>query len=192
MHFTVHYNAVALHVCKCLYKGNVCNIVCTALHVWNVSTRYCEHTLHGAHKHQSAVTSLQFTENFVVTSSDDGSVKVWDIKTDFIRDLIVLDSGGNGIYNQHCMSNCTIQCKLVLSTYLYTVHIYNNYACMVLSFLMIYSLHCMLILSPVSCFSGGVVWRVKCNDRKLVCAVGSRNGIEDTKLFVLDFDCHPD
>lgn len=36
--------------------------------------------------------------------------------------------------------------------------------------------------------AGGVVWRVKCNDRKLVCAVGSRNGIEDTKLFVLDFD----
>ena len=34
---------------------------------------------------------------------------------------------------------------------------------------------------------GGVVWRVKCSDRKLVCAVGSRNGIEDTKLLVLDF-----
>ena len=35
---------------------------------------------------------------------------------------------------------------------------------------------------------GGVVWRVQCSDRKLVCAVGSRNGIEDTKLLVLDFD----
>ena len=35
---------------------------------------------------------------------------------------------------------------------------------------------------------GGVVWRVKCSDVKLVCAVGSRNGIEDTKLIVLDFD----
>lgn len=38
--------------------------------------------------------------------------------------------------------------------------------------------------------SGGVVWRVKCTDRKLVCAVGSRNGIEDTKLLVLDFDVY--
>ena len=37
---------------------------------------------------------------------------------------------------------------------------------------------------------GGVVWRVKCSDRKLVCAVGSRNGIEDTKLLVLDFDVY--
>ena len=44
----------------------------------------------------------------------------------------------------------------------------------------------------LSCaFSGGVVWRVKCNERKLVCAVGSRNGIEDTKLLVLDFDSPP-
>ena len=33
------------------------------------------------------------------------------------------------------------------------------------------------------------MWRVKCNEHKLVCAVGSRNGIEDTKLMVLDFEC---
>lgn len=99
--------------------------------VWDVVTGQCLHTLQGAHKHQSAVTSLQFTESFVVTSSDDGTVKLWDLKTgEFVRNLVQLDSGGNG----------------------------------------------------------GVVWRVKCSDRKLVCAVGSRNGIEDTKLLVLDFD----
>ena len=39
-----------------------------------------------------------------------------------------------------------------------------------------------------SLHTGGVVWRVKCTDKKLVCAVGSRNGVEDTKLLVLDFD----
>ena len=43
------------------------------------------------------MTSLQFTDNFVVTSSDDGSVKLWDLKTgEFVRDLVNLDSGGNG------------------------------------------------------------------------------------------------
>lgn len=36
--------------------------------------------------------------------------------------------------------------------------------------------------------SGGVVWRIKANPTKLVCAVGSRNGTEETKLLVLDFD----
>ena len=37
--------------------------------------------------------------------------------------------------------------------------------------------------------SGGVVWRVRCSNTRLVCAVGSRNGTEETKLLVLDFDC---
>lgn len=33
-----------------------------------------------------------------------------------------------------------------------------------------------------------MVWRIKANNTKLVCAVGSRNGTEETKLMVLDFD----
>lgn len=68
-----------------------------SLQVWDISTGHCLHTLQGPNKHQSAVTSLQFTDNFVVTSSDDGTVKLWDLKTgDFIRNLVTLDSGGNG------------------------------------------------------------------------------------------------
>ena len=65
--------------------------------MWNINTGYCLHTLQGSNKHHSAVTSLQFSENFVVTSSDDGTVKLWDIKTgEFIRNLVQLDSGGSG------------------------------------------------------------------------------------------------
>ena len=67
----------------------------------------------------------------MITSSDDGTVKIWCLKTgEFLRNLVSLDSGG----------------------------------------------------------SGGVVWRVRCSNTKLVCAVGSRNGTEETKLLVLDFD----
>lgn len=85
----------------------------------------------GPFKHQSAVTCLQFNDKFVITSSDDGTVKLWDVRTgEFIRNLVLLDSGG----------------------------------------------------------SGGVVWRIRANETKLVCAVGSRNGTEETKLLVLDFD----
>lgn len=85
----------------------------------------------GPNKHQSAVTCLQFNNRFVITSSDDGTVKLWDVRTgEFIRNLIALDSGG----------------------------------------------------------AGGVVWRIRASDTKLVCAVGSRNGTEETKLLVLDFD----
>ncbi len=67
------------------------------MQVWDITTGQCLHTLQGPHKHLSAVTSLQFTDNFVVTSSDDGTVKLWDLKTgEFIRNLVQLDSGGNG------------------------------------------------------------------------------------------------
>ena len=76
--------------------------------MWDVARGYCLHTLHGPHKHESAVTSLQFTENFVVTSSDDGSVKLWDMKTgEFIRNLVCLDGGGNG--NNLIMTIFTLQ-----------------------------------------------------------------------------------
>ena len=37
--------------------------------------------LTGDSKHESAVTSLQLHGKFVVTSSDDGTVKLWDAKT---------------------------------------------------------------------------------------------------------------
>lgn len=71
----------------------------------------------------------------MITSSDDGTVKVWSLKTgEFLRNLVALDSGG----------------------------------------------------------SGGVVWRIRCSNTKLVCAVGSRNGTEETKLLVLDFDVETD
>lgn len=94
-----------------------------------------QHACVGANKHQSAVTCLQFNRRFVVTSSDDGTVKIWDLRTgEFLRNLVALESGG----------------------------------------------------------SGGVVWRIRCSNSKLVCAVGSRNGTEETKLLVLDFDVDDD
>lgn len=35
--------------------------------------------------------------------------------------------------------------------------------------------------------SGGVVWRIRASNTKLVCAIGSRNGTEDTALLIIDF-----
>ncbi len=82
----------------------------------------------------SAVTCLSFNEKFVVSSSDDGTVKLWNVETgEFIRNLLGLDSDGRG----------------------------------------------------------GVVWRISMHKNKLVCAVGSRIGVEETKLTFLDFDWPP-
>ena len=38
-----------------------------------------------------------FNDKFVVSSSDDGTVKLWSVETgDFIRNLLTLESGGRG------------------------------------------------------------------------------------------------
>ncbi|KAF8381750.1 sel-10, partial [Pristionchus pacificus] len=103
------------------------------IRVWNIRDNQCIHRLGGNHNgHQSAITSLQFLDNgLVATSSDDGTVKLWDVTRGcFVRDLVKLSSGG----------------------------------------------------------SGGCIWRLKASDTLLVCAVGSRNGTEETKLILLDFD----
>lgn len=51
------------------------------LKVWNITDSVCLHTLAGPYRHQSAVTSLQFVgDSIVATSSDDGTVKLWDIE----------------------------------------------------------------------------------------------------------------
>lgn len=77
------------------------------------------------------MTCLQFCRGLVLSSSDDGTVKLWDLKTgSWLRDVVTLQSRG----------------------------------------------------------AGGVVWRIRASDTRLVCAAGSRNGTEETKLLVLDFD----
>uniref|UniRef100_A0A183GPZ5 WD_REPEATS_REGION domain-containing protein n=1 Tax=Heligmosomoides polygyrus TaxID=6339 RepID=A0A183GPZ5_HELPZ len=100
--------------------------------VWNIRDGSCMYRLHGPNGHTSAITSLQFLDNgIVVTSGDDGAVKLWDVmRGEFIRDLVRLSSGG----------------------------------------------------------SGGCIWRLKATNNLLACAAGSRNGTEDTKIILLDFD----
>jgi WD40 repeat protein len=63
----------------------------------------------GRNKHASAVTWVQVVLNYVVSSGDDGTVKLWDLKTgDFIRNLVTLESMGNGGKKK---SNCMIEKK---------------------------------------------------------------------------------
>jgi F-box/WD-40 domain protein 7 len=89
--------------------------------IWNIDSGKCLHTLAGEkmiylesffdclfcflgrNKHASAVTWVQVVLNYVVSSGDDGTVKLWDLETgDFIRNLVTLESTGNGgkIYKQ--------------------------------------------------------------------------------------------
>ncbi|EGT42641.1 hypothetical protein CAEBREN_13734 [Caenorhabditis brenneri] len=78
-------------------RGNIL-VSCNAdshVRVWDIHEGTCVHMLTG---HRSAITSLQWLgRSMVATSSDDGTVKLWDIERgQLIRDLVTLDSGGNG------------------------------------------------------------------------------------------------
>lgn len=57
--------------------------------IWDIMDGQCKYTLSGPNRHASAVTSLQFLENgLVATSSDDGSVKLWDVKQGMLLPLV--------------------------------------------------------------------------------------------------------
>lgn len=154
-----------------LVSGNADSTV----RVWDIRTGQCLHTLQGEgagrggrgqvtpgvspvcpsgpNRHQSAVTCLQFCRGLVLSSSDDGTVKLWDLKTGaWLRDVVALQSRGAGQDRPSARPSAGLGC------------------------------------SPVRVSAGGVVWRIRASDTRLVCAAGSRNGTEETKLLVLDFD----
>lgn len=129
--------------------------------VWDIVSGHCLQTLSGPNKHQSAVTCLQFNSHFVITSSDDGTVKLWDVKT-----------GLYIFFYRRLFRICDRN-----------AHRSSKTTCVVFAGDFIRNL-----VALESGGSGGVVWRIRASDTKLVCAVGSRNGTEETKLLVLDFD----
>ena len=61
--------------------------------IWNLNTGAC---LEGAsNKHKRNINGIGVNDRLAVTSSGDGVVKLWDIRTgEFIRNLFVLESDG--------------------------------------------------------------------------------------------------
>jgi F-box/WD-40 domain protein 7 len=72
----------------------------------------CLHTLSGTNRHMSAVTSIALTDKHIISSSDDGTVKLWNLITgEFIRNLHALESSRRGgvvwrIYLSNSMLVC--------------------------------------------------------------------------------------
>ncbi|KAL8568850.1 hypothetical protein ACOMHN_053848 [Nucella lapillus] len=143
----------------------------TSIRVWNVNTGACLHTLVG---HQSLTSGLELKDNILVSGNADSTVKVWDITTG--KCLQTLQGA-----NKHQSAVTCLQFNkkfVVTSSDDGTVKIWDLHTGEYLRDL----------VSLPSGGSGGVVWRLRCSNTQMVCAVGSRNGTEDTKLMVLDFD----
>ncbi|TKS68394.1 F-box/WD repeat-containing protein 7 [Collichthys lucidus] len=168
--------------------------------VWDPETETCLHTLQG---HTNRVYSLQctlvgaiareFDGIHVVSGSLDTSIRVWDVETGNcihtltghqsltsgmeLKDNILVSGNADStvkiwdIKTGQCLQTLQAQDDGTVKLWdLKTGEFIRN------------------LVTLESGGSGGVVWRIRASNTKLVCAVGSRNGTEETKLLVLDFD----
>ncbi|XP_022212693.2 F-box/WD repeat-containing protein 7 [Drosophila obscura] len=143
----------------------------TSIRVWDAETGNCKHTLMG---HQSLTSGMELRQNILVSGNADSTVKVWDITTGQCLQTL---SGPNK--HQSAVTCLQFNSRFVVtSSDDGTVKLWD-----VKTGDFIRNL-----VALDSGGSGGVVWRIRANDTKLICAVGSRNGTEETKLMVLDFD----
>ncbi|CAK9291622.1 unnamed protein product [Gordionus sp. m RMFG-2023] len=143
----------------------------TSIRVWDVETGTCLHTLVG---HQSLTSRMELKDNLLVSGNADSTVKIWDIKSG--QCLHTLHGP-----HKHQSAVTSLQFdrgKTVLtSSDDGTVKLWDART----------GEYIRDLVKLDSGGSGGVVWRIKAGPTKLVCAVGSRNGTEETKLLVLDF-----
>uniref|UniRef100_H2ZI74 F-box domain-containing protein n=1 Tax=Ciona savignyi TaxID=51511 RepID=H2ZI74_CIOSA len=144
----------------------------TSIKVWEVEGGTCLHTLMG---HQSLTSGMELRDNILVSGNADSTVKVWDILSG--ECLKTLEGS-----NKHLSAVTCLQFYgkfVITSSDDGTVKLWDVKSGKVVRDL----------VTLDSRGSGGVVWRIRASQTKLVCAVGSRNGTEETKLLMLDFDC---
>ncbi|NXV51167.1 FBXW7 protein, partial [Uria aalge] len=141
------------------------------LKVWSAVTGECVQTLVG---HTGGVWSSQMRDSIVISGSTDRTLKVWNADTgECVHTLY------GHTKHQSAVTCLQFSSKFVVTSSddgtvklwdLKTGEFVRN------------------LVALESGGSGGVVWRIRASNTKLVCAVGSRNGTEETKLLVLDFD----
>ncbi|XP_068164433.1 F-box/WD repeat-containing protein 7-like isoform X2 [Antennarius striatus] len=143
----------------------------TSIRVWDAETGGCVHTLTG---HQSLTSGMELRDNVLVSGNADSTVRVWDVRTG--QCLHTLQGPNKHQSAVTCLQFCR---GLVLSSSDDgTVKLWDLKTGSWLRD----------VVALQSRGSGGVVWRIRASDTRLVCAAGSRNGTEETKLLVLDFD----
>jgi F-box/WD-40 domain protein 7 len=143
----------------------------TSIRVWSASSGTLKHTLVG---HQSLTSGMQLRGHILVSGNADSTVKVWDINTGQCLQTL---SGSNK--HQSAVTCLQFNSRFVItSSDDGTVKLWD----------LRNGEFIRNLVSLSSGGSGGVVWRIRASNTKLVCAVGSRNGTEETKLLVLDFD----
>uniref|UniRef100_F1KUI7 F-box/WD repeat-containing protein 7 n=1 Tax=Ascaris suum TaxID=6253 RepID=F1KUI7_ASCSU len=144
----------------------------TTIRVWNIREGVCTQTLIG---HQSLTSGMQLRGNILVSGNADSTIKVWDITDGQCKYTL---SGPN----RHASAVTSLQFLenglVATSSDDGSVKLWDvRQGTFVRD-----------LVRLRSGGSGGCIWRLKSTPTMLVCAVGSRNGTEDTKLILLNFD----
>ncbi|CAF0742303.1 unnamed protein product [Brachionus calyciflorus] len=156
-----------------LFDGNriVSGSLDTTIIVWDVHTGGIIHKLTG---HHSLTSGMQIKGDILVSGNADSTVKIWSLKT---GECLHTLSGCNK--HMSAVTCLGFNDKFVVSSSDDgTVKLWNLETGEFIRNL----------LALESGGRGGVVWRISMHKNKLVCAVGSRIGVEETKLILLDFD----
>ncbi|VDN16998.1 unnamed protein product [Gongylonema pulchrum] len=144
----------------------------TTIKIWNIREGVCTHTLVG---HQSLTSGMQLRGNTLVSGNADSTIKVWDIMSGQCKYTLTGP-------NRHASAVTSLQFLenglVATSSDDGSVKLWD-----VMEGVFVRDL-----VRLRSGGSGGCIWRLKSTPTMLVCAVGSRNGTEDTKLILLDFD----
>uniref|UniRef100_A0A915E3J0 F-box domain-containing protein n=1 Tax=Ditylenchus dipsaci TaxID=166011 RepID=A0A915E3J0_9BILA len=144
----------------------------TTIKVWNSRTGECLQTLVG---HQSLTSGMQLRGDLLVSANADSTIKVWNI----------LDGQClHTLAGQHRHSSAVTSLQFLENGLVATS---GDDGFVKLWDVKKGAFICNLV-QLASSGAGGCVWRLKATPTMLVCAVGSRNGTEDTKLMLMDFD----
>lgn len=142
--------------------------------LWSVKTGECLQTLVG---HQSLTSGMQFISgtNILVSANADCTIKLWDVSSGHcIHTLAGNDKHSSAVTSFQCLDNG----MLVSGGDDGIVKLWDlnkgTFICDLLHF-----------GAPGS---GGCVWKVNATSTLLICAIGSRNQTEDTRLVLIDFD----
>ncbi|VDO98350.1 unnamed protein product [Soboliphyme baturini] len=145
----------------------------TSIKVWDIVSGQCLFTLIG---HQSLTSGMQLRGNILVSGNADSTIKVWDIHTgQCLNTLAGVNKHQSAVTSLQFLQNGLV----VSSSDDGTVKLWDH---------IIAGTFIRDVIRLPSGGSGGCIWRLRANSTTLVCAVGSRNGTEDTKLMVLDFN----
>ncbi|KAL3083047.1 hypothetical protein niasHS_010849 [Heterodera schachtii] len=144
----------------------------TTIRVWNVDTGECLQTLVG---HQSLTSGMKLRDNILVSANADSTIKVWNI-TDgtCVHTFAGPNKHASAVTGIRFLDNGMVATS-------------GDDGIVKLWDVMEGTFVCDL-LRLASQGAGGCVWRMKATPTLLLCAVGSRNGTEDTKLILMDFD----